>query len=249
MTYNVWGRPWPLPRKPRRFKKIPKVLVQTGADIIGLQETFTRSARVFEKMREYPYFAKHNKRSLIKTGAGLTTISKFPIEKKKVANFGKCAGTDCLARKGVLFTRIILSPGLKLDVYNTHLNAAGDDDIRAYQVRKIAKFMDKHSKDYPVILLGDMNQITSHSPYKLFSELMDLSDSYLEFVRTVENPSPNQRDGHTNQRVKEGKGKRIDYIFYKNDLRLLNSQVNMNEAQTRLSDHDGVISTFSISDN
>lgn len=246
MTYNIWGRPFPLPSKPSRFKKIPGALVKTNADIIGIQEAFTRRARVFERMGEFLYYAKFNKRGIIKTGAGLLTLSKFPISSKKVMAFSKCAGTDCFAKKGVLLTRLTLGPGLSLDVYNTHMNAAGDDSIRELQIRELAEFMSKNSgAEANVLLLGDMNTDPRHPPYRLFSELMDLDDSYKDYIDTLPSPSREQRDGHTNQRVKPGKGKRIDYVFYRSkNLKVLDSKVNMNGPKTRLSDHDGVITTF-----
>jgi len=247
MTYNVWGRPFPLPRKPARFKKkIPEALVKTKADIIGIQEAFTRSSRPLEKMGEYLHFAKFNKRGFLKTGAGLLTLSKFEIEKTKTMSFSKCAGTDCFAKKGVLFTRLILSPGLKLDVYNTHLNAAGKDSIRELQIREMANFIKKNSLYYPVVLIGDMNTHPKENNYQEFFKLMNLKDSYSTYTSSLPAPTNDQINGFTNGHKSQRKGKRIDYIFYRGAIEVIKSKVNMDEAKP-LSDHYGVISTFKLS--
>ncbi len=247
MSYNVWGRPFPLPRKPARFKKkIPQALVKTKADIIGIQEAFTRSSKNLERMGEYLHFAKFNKRGFLKTGAGLLTLSKYEIEKVKTMNFSKCAGTDCFAKKGVLFTRIIIGPGLKVDVYNTHLNAAGKDSIRELQINETAKFIKKNSNQYPVFLIGDMNTYPMQDNYSEFNKLMNLKDSYSDFVESLQTPSNDQINGYTNGEVRPGKGKRIDYIFYRGAVEVLESKVNMNGPKA-LSDHYGVISTFRLS--
>ncbi|MBK23062.1 MAG: hypothetical protein CME70_03560 [Halobacteriovorax sp.] len=247
MSYNIWGRPFPLPRKPARFKKkIPEALVKTKADIIGIQEAFTRSSKPLEKMGEYLHFAKFNKRGFLKTGAGLLTLSKFEIEKTKTMSFSKCAGTDCFAKKGVLFTRLNLGPGLRLDVYNTHLNAAGKDSIRELQIKETANFISKNSNLNPVILIGDMNTHPMQDNYREFKKLMSLKDSYANYISSLPTPTDHQINGFTNGHKDPRKGKRIDYIFYRGAIELLNSKVNM-DGPKPLSDHYGVISTFRLS--
>lgn len=60
------------------------------------------------------------------TGSGLHVLSDLPIVDVESAVYRYCAGSDCLANKGVMLVRLALPGGRgEVDVVNTHMNSRG----------------------------------------------------------------------------------------------------------------------------
>jgi Endonuclease/Exonuclease/phosphatase family len=98
-------------------------------------------------------------------GSGLHIYSDFPILSEAATAFGAdaCAGTDCLARKGIVSSRLRIA-GLPepLEIANTHLNSFRDAgkpysySLAAFarQSETLARFVGGPG---PLILAGDFN--------------------------------------------------------------------------------------------
>jgi hypothetical protein len=93
---------------------------------------------------------------------GLNRFSQFPFEPVVRVPWNGCDNTaaDCLALKGFSFTRMTLTEGVTVDVYNLHMEAGGsanDDVLRNEGVTQLVDFMNVHSVGRPVIMGGDFN--------------------------------------------------------------------------------------------
>lgn len=131
------------------------------ADIVALQEVFSKKAHYLGSLDAYPYRAWGTPKGTLKTSSGLLTLSKWPIVRSHVLEFSRASGTDWFARKGALFTRIQTPSGLCIDIVNTHLNAVGDEEIRWHQLQEILLFVERiRALDPikpPLALMGDLN--------------------------------------------------------------------------------------------
>jgi hypothetical protein len=109
----------------------------------------------------------------IPQGSGLTTIvyENDILESRALVRepYSVCEGyiggrSDCLASKGFLGVRLSGPGGLEVDLYNTHLDARGDDpnrNVRRKQLEQLAAAVERHSVGRPVIVAGDFNTRTS----------------------------------------------------------------------------------------
>jgi len=100
-------------------------------------------------------------------GGGLLILSDFPIVETRAFAYGDCAGTDCLANKGVLFARIH-PPGAPepIDMFTTHLNSqrsakaplARTHAAHALQIAAMERFVgEAHIPGRAMIFGGDFN--------------------------------------------------------------------------------------------
>ncbi|WP_260929079.1 endonuclease/exonuclease/phosphatase family protein [Novosphingobium sp. 9] len=97
--------------------------------------------------------------------SGLAVFSDYPILWTKKVAFGpsRCAGWDCLANKGALAVALAV-PGQDrpVVVVDTHLNAAGDSDVKAKrqlaaydgEVAVLAQFVQGLEADASAVVLG-----------------------------------------------------------------------------------------------
>jgi endonuclease/exonuclease/phosphatase family metal-dependent hydrolase len=179
ITYNTWGLPRPFLIKAKRFKQIATSIGQFEADIIGFQETFTKYAKILSTLKEYPYYRygspKIKGKKLI--DSGLLTISKFPIVDSDYIVYSKCSGTDCLAAKGILWTKIAV-PGIgDINVFNSHLNAGASKKVKRVQLGEAWEFIQKHLDGRSTIFLGDLNIQPDTVFYNYIKYYMDFEDS------------------------------------------------------------------------
>jgi len=129
----------------------------------------------------------------IPQGSGLTTVVyENDILQTRVLvrePYSICEGyiggrSDCLASKGFLGVRVSGPGGLELDLYNTHLDARGDDpnrNIRRKQLEQLAAAIERHSTGRPVVVAGDFNTRVSRPEdaelFDAFTKRLGLSDS------------------------------------------------------------------------
>ena len=102
-------------------------------------------------------------------GSGLVILSEYPIVSVSRAAFPAwaCAGSDCLANKGVLLANVAVpGVGTPVAVIATHMNAKNISGVSKerfngafdMQVRTIGRFLSTHlAPDTPYILAGDTN--------------------------------------------------------------------------------------------
>lgn len=229
LTWNTWGLPAPIGKDlHRRFQAMLGVL--GGFDFVGLQETFTGEAKALLTHTLYPYSHRQESTEFMRLGSGLTVLSRHRILETDFRPFEQCADTDCLAQKGVLFTRVLVTGLGPVDFYNTHYQAHGpykkerlhDNDI-------LARFVRSKDAGHPTFLLGDFNMREGSEEYQDLMMRLDPIDLY-RYHR------PAEKGGTSSG------GARIDYLFYRPargfDLRVLDSAVMFQGLG--LSDHNGV---------
>lgn len=194
LTYNVHGLP-PLvtgSSTRKRYKKIAPLL--SKFDVVGLQEDFIDSNhQILAKRRTHRTrvrFAKILRNRWF--GSGLTVFAKKKDAERHNEYYTNCHGvfdaeSDCLASKGFQVVRLELSPGVEVDLYNTHFDAGeddADDEARAAQIEQIVYSMTTYSEERAVIFTGDTNLAYSDEDEgPMLEEFLDeagLSDACLD---------------------------------------------------------------------
>lgn len=242
LTLNVWGLPSLLGKdRKARFDRLGQTL--NDYDIVTLQETFSNDIEILRKSTRFPYHMRWNNTGL-RMGSGLYVLSKYPIIRNDFRQFGNCTVADCLARKGVLFTRIDHPVLGAVDVYTTHYQAEAKpvaEKIRIEEDNKVMQeFVSQNNSPYPTIITGDFNGKPD------FPEYLDLNRR-LPLIDTWRTANPNQ-PGYTSDPsnlYKAGKeqGARIDYIFV---LKQNTYKTTVQEVQVT---HNKPVEGFFISDH
>ncbi len=168
ISYNVDGLPLPKfmsssgrdPKTATGF--IAKHLNESGADIVAVQEDFSYHSFLREGI-SLKYKTLHS--GTIPVGDGLNIFSKFPIYNVRRVEWCEANGvfkdgSDELTPKGFLLVTLEICKGVLLDVYNIHADAneAPDDvRVRILQFKQLLSYINAHSKDRAVIVIGDTN--------------------------------------------------------------------------------------------
>lgn len=245
LTLNVWGLPSLLGKdRKARFDRLGQTL--NDYDIVTLQETFSNDIEVLRKSTRFPYHLRWNNTGL-RMGSGLYVLSKYPIIRNDFRQFDNCTVADCLARKGVLFTRIDHPTLGAVDVYTTHYQAEAKpvaERIRIEEGNKVMQeFVSQNNSPYPTIITGDFNFKPDFPEYQDLNRRMPLIDTW----RTANGEAPGYTSDPSNL-YKAGKeqGARIDYIFvlkqntYKTSVQEVKITHNQPVEGFFLSDHFGV---------
>ena len=187
-NYNVKGLPLPWLKHKKRFPKIIEDLKKLdeegrGPHIISFQEAMSSKTKVLHENLNFPYRAKGPKRKFLKSNAGLETLSRFPITSHKTLAYSRCAGFDCLARKGLQYLKIQI-PGVpsEIQLINTHMQAgpgkkgypkdSRTKEVRAHQAAEYMSFLySQAEQDLPLFLIGDFNFRQSNELYAWFLAL------------------------------------------------------------------------------
>ncbi len=190
----------------------------TAPHIVVVQEAFTDDARAIGRQAGYaferfgpdidsaaPYApatpapALLAKRHLHKgegfgkvLGGGLAIFSDLPISTAAATAFGArdCAGTDCLANKGVLLANVRV-PGIAsgIDIATTHMNSfkdAGKPYARSLiahqrQSDTVSAFLRAKSRaDAPLILAGDFNAAETYDRHAYLARQLRLQQEVME---------------------------------------------------------------------
>lgn len=234
LTYNIWGL-YPIAggKAQWRYPQISKRL--EGYDIVGIQEAWDTETRVLirenHQAEKYPYLAQAPKIHQLMGGNGLLILSRFEILDTDFLKYKSCIGSDCLARKGVLFARLRLDDGSTVDVYNTHLNAwfpsvlkqGASVRVRRRQIAQLTDFILSKSSGRRFIVLGDFNTHPGSLNYQQVIESLNVQDLYREAYPDPRAVSKKLYSGHTYYQgwntwvpsipVPVMKPKRIDFIF------------------------------------
>lgn len=180
---NVAGLPIPalfsserrvVPRAQRIFGKM---LNESGADIVCVQEDFQYHSILSKQMTNYPY--KTFTSGGIPAGDGLNIFSKYPIYNVERVAWEEFCGiltndNDGLTPKGFLKCTVDFN-GVLTDVYNIHTDASKtmeDQLAKKAQFIQLEEYIRQNSADMPVMITGDMN-CTLHTYY------------YAEFYETM----------------------------------------------------------------
>ncbi|MEW2121874.1 HAD-IA family hydrolase [Streptomyces sp. NPDC005474] len=273
MSWNLWLGGTKV--DDHRAKQL-KVIAETGADVVGLQETDGTSAR---ELAEALGWHHHQ------AGPNLGVISRYPITAR--------LGDPDVGFYGATGVRIRLDAGQEVDVWSAHLDCApyGPYEVhfdgvpvgeviakeggRLEQMREIlrriadstaATAADDSADSAPVVLVGDFNT-PSHLdwpgvewPVTKAAEEAGLRDSYRQV-----HPDPVREPGHTWSPVhaehEDGSGRaepqdRIDFVLYGGrGLRVLDSCTVVSDGGRMWpsaagnawpSDHAAVLTTFGL---
>jgi endonuclease/exonuclease/phosphatase family metal-dependent hydrolase len=163
LTYNVHGLPAFITRDDTfgRLKQIAPRL--EDYDLVGVQEDWMREGHaLLAEPASHPTklrFADALQGRVY--GSGLTVLSRRPAVAQRGEHYGAGFGfDDTLASKGFQRVRLVLAPGVEVDVYNSHLDAGGSDGdqrARVAQVAALTRAMQSDSRGRAVVFLGDTN--------------------------------------------------------------------------------------------
>lgn len=248
LTLNTWGLPFPLGQKlDERVPRIAKAIA--GFDVVLLQETFdARFDRLIE-LSGYPHAYHHKNASFGLLRSGLLTLSRYPIIHTDFEPFRDCVYADCLARKGVLLTRIQHPELGPVDVYNTHYQSRRSaEDIRRLEDNTVMqRIYLRNNKYYPSFFAGDFNFEPDSPAYRDLQRRLSPADVF----RLLHPDKEGLTTGGT-LRNNRNHNHRIDYIFARPgplaDVHTLESEVVFNEPfeDFFLSDHMGVRGRFRV---
>ncbi|MEW2165001.1 HAD-IA family hydrolase [Streptomyces sp. NPDC007084] len=224
LTWNLWYGGTKV--DDHREKQL-KVIAETGADVVGLQETYGDAAReLADALGWYHHRA----------GDNLGVISRYPITAR--------LGDPDVGFYGGTGVRVELDGGRRVDVWSAHLDytpygpyearfdglpaaeLVAHESGRLAQMRAILRMIaDSADPATPVVLVGDFNT-PSHLdwpdvawPVTKAAEAAGLRDSYREV-----HPDPVAHPGHTWSPVhaehEDGSGRpepqdRIDFVLHR----------------------------------
>lgn len=257
LSYNIWGAPFAAKKVKHRYKLIAEKLKMMSCDIIGLQEAFcwqlgNHHIKLLLEGVNYPFYKTGPDRSgfFRFVNAGLMTLSKHPIIESASLPFQHSKGTDFLASKGILFTRILTPHWGEVDVYNTHTNAGlKHREVRLKQIHQAIEFIQTHSKDFlrPILFLGDFNATEMDPEIELLKKSLNFMDTHQHKVHDGFTADPHRN--HNFNHPEEKEPRRIDFIFYRKPNHfnqphtVIQSQLAFEEhlfESKALSDHFGV---------
>ncbi|MGV9243775.1 HAD-IA family hydrolase [Streptomyces sp. NPDC003710] len=263
MSWNLWlGGSMVDDHRAKQLKAV----LETGADVVGLQETGGTAARELAEALGW-----HHHRA----GENLGVISRYPI----TARFGD----PDVGFYGAAGVRLRVGPGCEVDVWTAHLHytpygpyeSAFDglpaaeliahEEVRLAQMRDTLRRIDESAAGgVPLVLVGDFN-CPSHLdwpdvawPVTKAAEEAGLRDSYREA-----HPDPVRHPGHTWSPIhvlhEDGSGRpepqdRIDYVLHRG-LAVLDSRTVVVGSPSAWpdvaandwpSDHAAVVTTFAV---
>ncbi len=176
---------------PAAEKKLGRMLNQSGADVVCVQEDFQFHRLLAAEMTDYPYrtFTSGG----VPAGDGLNVFSKYPIYNVERVAWETFSGVltndnDGLTPKGFLKCTLD-ADGVLLDLYDIHTDAskAMEDQLaKKAQFEQLCAYIDAHSAGRPVLITGDFN-CTLHTYYyaEFYETMIDgagFSDVWAETV-------------------------------------------------------------------
>ena len=278
ISFNTWGLPISLHGHDQkdRFERMPDSLLNVGADILCLQETFHPVLRngIINKLTADYYFKGDYRCDQSVLGiiqkdcrGGLMTFSKFPVVSEEFYPFPSIEGISIVEKigaKGFLFS-VIDMDGKKLNIVNTHLYAGEDQNSEHKRLQQIL-FMKKKLAEipeyylFPTILMGDLNTthptIISDERTHVKSEIYPILTSDLDFADSCIEVCENDftYNGKLNYYIKSKANlQKLDYCMFKNQkgtykLQLLSQSLAFHY-NSFLSDHFGLRVEFKINNN
>jgi endonuclease/exonuclease/phosphatase family metal-dependent hydrolase len=211
------------------FEAIARVIEDSGADVIGLQEV-SRGRLMDGAVDMTTWLSRRLEMQVLFLGTGEPTwgnalLSKYPIIE---SGEGNLPDEGSLLKRGYLWAAIDVGEDEPLYVIVTHLHhIVADSQVRQVQVPVILDFWDGRGQ---TILLGDLNAGPDSVEMGLISKA-GLVDSWAE---------SGVGDGYTYYATRPDK--RIDFLWHSPDLKALEIEV----IQTPASDHLPVIGEMNL---
>ncbi len=182
LAYNVWALLPGIVSKnvTERLTLLTQEL--NGYDAIVFSELFDnnrRKAFLEGIKKEYPYQSKVVDRSGSLEDGGVLIVSRWPIDNQAQITYNNCDAEDCVAAKGVIYTKIN-KQGTNYHLFGTHTQAwskPANQNTRLSQFQQMAEFIDSRniSSEEPVIIAGDLNVDKVNFPNEYSNMLTTLS--------------------------------------------------------------------------
>jgi endonuclease/exonuclease/phosphatase family metal-dependent hydrolase len=240
LSYNVHGLP-SLVIDDDPAARMPRISTLLNAyDVALLQEDWSWSA-------ELDAAATHALKQRTPFRSGLASLARAKLVDASSEPLGACAGwlggaNDCLADKGFLRLRLELGDGARVDFWNLHLDAGGEEAdraARATQLERLAARVRTLSSDAALVVAGDFN----------LHESVPADRALLERFRTAlalaDSGARSAADGAF-------AAKRIDFILYRSGAGVALAPLEAGEARefadgpTPLSDHPALFARFRV---
>mgnify|MGYP005990524347 CR=1 FL=1 len=264
LTWNIWhgGHRY---GDQVGLQRVIETIKATNADVIGLIETYGSGEKIADALGYHFYLISSN----------LSIMSKFPIKETIKAfqpfNFGG-ALIDLGNDKELVFVDTLLHylPDYSGNVVKREMSSKelvkDEGKTRFSEVKEILKEISpylKSSNKIPVIMVGDFNggshldwlDKTSKNhydyvvkwPVSLAMEDSEFIDSYRELhINPLLDPGLTWSPRAATSSINFGLRDRIDYIYYKGNLKTIESKVIDYHPIMFPSDHAGVLTVFEI---
>jgi endonuclease/exonuclease/phosphatase family metal-dependent hydrolase len=224
VTLNVWALPWPVGHDVAlRMEAIGKRLPRLEADVIALQEVWTRGARnalaTAGRRAGLPH-VWHNEAAT--GGSGLLVLSRLPVQRTgfEAYHLGgrpeRIWEGDYQGGKGFALLEIE-TPGGPVTLVDTHLHAQYTDDAQdgsfPYRVGQVVQLATRLAPiRQPILAVGDFNLREDRPEYRILTGLSRLSDAAVALDHRQDTVRP--------ETASRGRGTlpgaRIDYVFTRN---------------------------------
>ncbi|WVQ78751.1 hypothetical protein IAT38_000838 [Cryptococcus sp. DSM 104549] len=249
-SFNVWGLALISKDRPARIRAIAEYIASSSYDIVCLQELWIYKDYeiVREEVRGCLPFSRFFHTGAL--GSGLAIFTRFPLIAAHALPYS-LSGSPAQAFAGDFFVKkaaanvVILHPVLgEVEVWNTHMHAAGEHPPDTRQAHRIAQawqlanaIRGGAAKGRYILAMGDFNSQPWSVPVGILQNHANLSDSFLTAHPSANTdlsppPSPEQAlqsygmtcDSPLNTysagkpipgNVLEKGGKRLDYIFFR----------------------------------
>jgi endonuclease/exonuclease/phosphatase family metal-dependent hydrolase len=253
LSYNIYMR-WPalLFRDDHdwRADRIPDHI--RGYDVVVLQEAFAATQRdaILQALSDdYPYHSRQlGQNEILSHNGGVTILSRWPIRNQEQLVFDDCDGSDCLVKKGVVYTAIDWD-GERVHVFGLHLQAQREyAPARIAQFPQLEEFIESRQipSDELTLVAGDFN--VDYYTDKIDGEFSQLTQS-VGLALADENPEPTY-DQASNTYAEETVTARLDYVFYSNrhlvPRSASNEVLHIRVEGHDLSDHHPVLGRFRV---
>ena len=168
VTFNVCGLPsWLYRASAQRFTRIAKELEALHPDFAVFQEVWTRRALRAVPTADDWWVARASRSQWVFRRNGLVTLSRHPIIGGEFHPFRSARLPDSLVAKGALKTTIEVTPGVRINLWNVHLQSGDAEEIRCRQVAELAAWV-REAQDGQVadLVAGDFNCGPGSKPYR-----------------------------------------------------------------------------------
>lgn len=147
------------------INEIISQITALSPDVVGLCEVYADGER--ERIRHsvqhiYPHFQEGPDEADLESDGGLLLLSKHPILEHHQIIYRDCAGSDCFANKGIIYTRVHpLNSPMPYDIFFSHMQNIKEDDGQEAlyaQLTRMSEMIRQHSNpNIPTIIMGDLN--------------------------------------------------------------------------------------------
>jgi endonuclease/exonuclease/phosphatase family metal-dependent hydrolase len=181
VTYNIWGLPaWINGADSARYASIAAELESHAPHFILLQEVWSTSAHEAIPAGNEWSTASNSNQKLLFHRSGLVSLSRFPIVDTAFHAFQAGAWPDALVNKGALKITVELSPALRVNVWNVHLQAGSAARVRSRQIVELADWVRRAEDGQAADLIaGDFNCTPDSERYAQLTKLLGVDSSQL----------------------------------------------------------------------